>query len=546
MRRIVSAIGPAIALVAASVPTTAHAAVPFAQDAHPQHSSADRAHHHSRASTALDTASSALGTAYVHVSWNWIKAATGYRIQISKRADFSRVEIAKSKSNSRHRPAGGREAAVIGKLRDATYYWVRVSKLKGHHASGWSAPVRVATKAHIPDKIYSGGGTRGHQAGETILRWKSAGHYTDYYRITTGLTPFGSHGLPANGRSSTTFRVSGKRHSYTMTPQQTAAAGAGIGSGHYLFFRITAVRNGEAYSASRPYQHLLHAGVKGMHSTGNGPKLRFAAYNIHLGSRDAPGHPWKNRQKLVAKNLAHARPDVVGLSEMVPTMWDNRDGGSGLHAWLKKVGMGSYRLTRTTGYFKNSPGDARILYNSRKVTLVGNCSDQSPSCYADLPSPDHPMEAPYALFRDNASGQQFYFMAAHLRPGNTASMDQLRSRQAQAMVDGIASVNRQNLPVVLASDSNSAQTSAGTDGPHVAWAQAGYYNTLSAAKVVNGSYNSVNHYESPERPSNYGFGAMYDTVMTLNMPGADLWKQVITRAPWPSDHNMVFADVRLP
>jgi hypothetical protein len=39
---------------------------------------------------------------------------------------------------------------------------------------------------------------------------------------------------------------------------------------------------------------------------------------------------------------------------------------------------------------------------------------------------------------------------------------------------------------------------------------------------------------------------MYDTIATLNMPGADVWKQVLTGAPWPSDHNMIYTDLRLP
>jgi hypothetical protein len=39
---------------------------------------------------------------------------------------------------------------------------------------------------------------------------------------------------------------------------------------------------------------------------------------------------------------------------------------------------------------------------------------------------------------------------------------------------------------------------------------------------------------------------MFDSILTLNMPGADLFKQVLTDAPGPSDHNLVLADVRLP
>jgi hypothetical protein len=193
MRRIVSAIIPAIALVASVAPTTANAAVPFAQDAHAQHHAAPHAaHHQARAGTALDTASTALGSSYVHVSWNWIKAASGYRVQISKRPDFTKVVAAKNKGNSRHRPAGGREATVVGKLRDATYYWVRVRKVKGHRKSTWSPAVRVATRAHVPDRVTDGHGGLGPEPGSTTLHWKGTGRYTDFYRITTGLTPFGT------------------------------------------------------------------------------------------------------------------------------------------------------------------------------------------------------------------------------------------------------------------------------------------------------------------------------------------------------------------
>ncbi len=33
---------------------------------------------------------------------------------------------------------------------------------------------------------------------------------------------------------------------------------------------------------------------------------------------------------------------------------------------------------------------------------------------------------------------------------------------------------------------------------------------------------------------------MYDSIMTLNMPGASRFEQVLTGSPWPSDHNLVF------
>jgi hypothetical protein len=553
MRRIVSTIAPALALVVSSVPAVALAgsshghqqARPSAgrSAAHPARHRA--AHSAARRGTALDMASTALGAQYVHVSWNWIKAASGYRIQIARHQDFGKVVASRKKANSRHRPAGGREAAVVGKLHDATYYWVRVRKVKGHHKSHWASPVRVATKAHTPDRISDGRGHRGPHAGQTTLRWKGSGKFTDYYRITTALTPFGTPQHRGDGRHTMTFTVPGNRHSVTLTAQQTAQAGAGIGSGHFLFFRITAVRNGEADTATRPYPFLLHTGVTGEHSTGNGTKLRIVQYNMHVASKDLPGHPWKHRQHLIAKNIAKARPAVASIQELMPSMWTDYNGGIGLHASLRKAGVGRYRLTRTTAYWKDAGQDTKILYDPKKVTMVSNCPEDVPSCYIMLPDSKKHVAA-WAKFRDNASGQEFYFVSAHLTTKDDAKTDALRGQQAQAINDGIRAIDTQGLPVIFGSDANSSQVSIGSDAPHQVLQDAGWYNTLSAARVVNGQYNSVNHYELPEKASPWGFGSMYDTIETLNMPGADLWKQVITRAPWPSDHNMIFTDVRLP
>ena len=176
---------------------------------------------------------------------------------------------------------------------------------------------------------------------------------------------------------------------------------------------------------------------------------------------------------------------------------------------------------------------------------VSNCDPTVPSCYISLPDPGHQHIAAYALFRDLASGQQFYFVSAHLTAGNNPKTDALRGRQAQAISDGIKAIDDRGFPVVFATDSNSSQTSKGSDAPHTVLVNEGWYNTISAARVVNGQYNSVNHYHR-DKPSPYGFGSMYDTIMTLHMPGADVWKQVLTGSPWPSDHNMIFTDVRLP
>jgi endonuclease/exonuclease/phosphatase family metal-dependent hydrolase len=338
------------------------------------------------------------------------------------------------------------------------------------------------------------------------------------------------------------------RH-YTLSPSQTAKAHAALGTARHLFFRIKAVRAGGGGTAVRAYAHLKSAPVAGRGSSGNGTKLRFAAYNVHVASKDVKGHPWSKRQHQIAKSIAKFHPAVVGLEEMMVNMWSSDAGGVGLNAALRRAGAGRYRLTRATTYWKNGPQDTRILYDPSQVTLASNCDDSVPSCYIMLPDSKKHIAA-YARFHVSGTtqDQDFYFVSAHLTSGNTAKKDALRGRQAQAMSDGIKEINAGNdrpLPVIFSTDANSAQTSPGVDAPHAVLLHDGWYNTQAAATVVNEKQNSVNHYLR-QRPSPYGFGAMYDSIMTLHLPGADLWKQVLTGRPQPSDHNLIFADLRLP
>jgi endonuclease/exonuclease/phosphatase family metal-dependent hydrolase len=525
MRRIALAVAPVFALLAATLP-----ALP------------------AQSAIGLDSAASALGAKFVSVSWNWNHDDSGYRVQVSKTKDFSSVLTTRKARRDSSRPPSGRQATVIGHLKDASYYWVRVRKVKGHHKSGWTRPVRVATKAHYPDPITSVSDTMGPQPGETTITWQAAGGYTDFYKIETALTPFAANkpGVPDHGRNARVFTVPGTARSLTLTAAQTADAGAGLGSGQHLFFRITAVRKGEADSQSRAYGPLQYATIAGQGAAPNSAPIRVASYNVHVASADVANHPWAVRAPLVAANIAAQHPAIVALQELVPAMWTNKDGGPGLDAALNAVGLGGYTLTRDTSWDANNPEDARILYDPTQVQMLSRCDSTKPSCGITVPDGGDVLVAPYALFSDRASGEQFWFVSAHLSHGNTADLDTLRGQQAQAIVDGMAAINTQHLPVILGGDLNSSQTSIGQDAPHQAFTQNGWFDTASAASQVHLEYNTMNGYVSPEQPSNYGFGARLDAILTSGMPGATRFEEVLTGGPFPSDHNMVVADLGLP
>jgi hypothetical protein len=487
------------------------------------------------------------GTRYVHVSWNWIRAASGYRVQVARGRDFSAVVSAQHKRNSARRPLGGRVATTVGGLRDASYYWVRVRKVTGTRRARWSAPVRVATRAAVPDRITAADAEFGAAAGTTRFWWRSEGGHTDFFKVTTALTPFGSKQSPGPGRNQMSFRASGDVRSLTLTPEQTQAAGAGLGTGNHLFFRVTAVRSGEADTAARAYASLGHTSITGQAATGTGTPLRVGQYNVHVQSHDFPGHPWHDRVALVAANLAAANPDLVAFEELVPSMWADPDGGPDLESALNRVGMGRYQLTRETVYGNGTAGDARILYDPTKLEMTSTCDPTTVSCAIKVPDGDKTHYVAYARFKDLATGQEFWFVAAHLTHGNDAQSDALRGQQAQTVVDYLATLNADlQLPIIYGADTNSSQTSNGHNAPHQAMLQAGYYDTSAAARQVNLQYDSVNAYRDQTTPNGHGFGSMLDNILTWGMPGADLFTQVITGSPYPSDHNLIYTDLRLP
>jgi hypothetical protein len=415
-------------------------------------------------------------------------------------------------------------------------------------SASWSSQVRVATKVAYPDKIKSVHMHAGPRPGETTIRWRSGGEHTDYYKIETALTPFSPYkpSMPDKGRHYRVFKAPGKARSLTLTPRQTRKAGARLGSGRHLFFRILAVRHARAGTKARAYGPLQFATIAGRSPASSGTPIRVASYNVRVAAADVSGHTWAARTPLVAANIARQHPAVMAIEELVPGMWTSKDGGPGLAAALANKGLGRYRLTRDTTWSSTTPGDARILYDPDRLQMTSNCDPNQKSCGISLPAKGDVQVAPYAKFRDLTSGREFWFVAAHLSSGNNAATDRLRGKQAQTIINRMNQINTENLPVIFGADLNSSQTSKGHDAPHNAFVSSGYYDTSAAAKQVHLQYNTVNAFATRERRSNYGFGARLDAILTRGMPGANKFEEVITGAPYPSDHNMVVANLKLP
>jgi hypothetical protein len=184
--------------------------------------------------------------------------------------------------------------------------------------------------------------------------------------------------------------------------------------------------------------------------------------------------------------------------------------------------------------------------------------DDQKTCSIKLPSAKAGKDtkfAAYAKFEvlSGASiGQQFWFVSAHADSGNSRAVEVLRAKQTEEIAKVMEAKNAGlDLPIIFTADTNSYQASPNGNDTRVAMLDHDYYDTASAVKTVNLRFNSPNQFVKPQLASANGFGTRLDVVMTKNLPGADLFEIVRTDndpgfPQYPSDHNMVFAEFRLP
>jgi len=498
-------------------------------------------------------------TETVKVSWHWTRRARTYTVQTARNRSFTKVLRTVKVRAAKHRPPGGRQTTRIDKLPDATRIFVRV-RAKGSGSgkatarkSAWSQPLRTSTKAHYPTKIIKASAVPGPGAGETTLRWRTDGSnmkFTDFYRITTATTPFSPYdpAVPDVGANSTRFKVGAKRTSITLTREQTQAAGAGLGTGFHLIWRISAWSKGSAGGQERAYGPVQAAEVRGS-TPGDGAAIRVATYNVRSKDAVGSGPSWSKRVNRVAGNIAATDPAVVSLQEFeANSMWAD------LRAALKDKGAADYALTRSDKAF-----GARLLYDTSRIDLLdlhsarvstGACSD---GCTWTIGSGNKQSIASYARMRVQGTRSEFLAVSFHLDPGGKSSDERARREAAQDLISKIQSANSDDLPVLASGDTNSHQTFEPTDAkgtylslPHDVFRSAGYFDTASARKTVNFEYNTTNQFVKKEQPNPRGFGARLDVVFTLGMPGAQRAGQRLTGAPYGSDHNLVYADITVP
>lgn len=509
----------------------------------------------------------------IRVQWAWTKGISSYEIQTATSPSFSSGVRTVNVKGKKSKPKGSVMAVTVSKLQNATKYQLRIRSVVKGKRSAWSNAISAATKVRTPSSITSVTSKPGPGVGEITINWVSAGKYTTRYSVKTGLTSFSS---TQTGKQARTFSVSGKARSLTLSADQVAGAGARVGSGNHLFFRVYATNVGTAGSKVKWHPYQKGAMPQAVEPPANGIALRAGSFNVRTARATDDARPWLTRVPDVAQSILSNNLDIVALQELGPGRADGKTGSTtgtirqnvSLVNELHKVGGARFQLTRITPYVKagtpsNSQG-ARILYDTSKFTMLSNCVDStgtssySSSCSITLPlnagdSESERRRATYALFEERASKKRFYFVSAHLDSRSSSNLtadkafNDLRGKQSQTINAAVTKLNTANYPVIIGGDFNSWQNDAAGHSSHDVLVAAGYYDTAHATVQVNLKYSTISHFEKVQSASSHGYASRLDMILVKNVQGAARFANITNPIDTarPSDHNLVYADLRL-
>lgn len=477
------------------------------------------------------------------VSWAWSSKPASYVIQVSEKKSFAGAEQFKVAAKAA-RPPGGRQSYRVTGLEDGTKFFVRVAAAtKSGKKSGWSSVATGKTRMRTPSPPQALKAVSGPNPGEVTFTWKTDGLGTDYFRLDTGTSPFGQDG---GARDPMFFKIGPDERSYTLSKEQTEAAGVGIGVAWSLVWRFHAFNTGTAGGTMERYFGQGQTRVPGIAPTGDGAAIRVASYNVRTESSDpvSAEKPWPVRAPLVAETIEAEAPGIVLMQELFPSQMD------AFLAELQQPDMDNYALTRTAAVDTGAPGErkmqARLLYDTNLFEDISQCPDLKTNldCLIPWVADTGPDYAAVNLMEHKASGQRFWVCSFHLTNGD--EYESVRREAMKTIVAALEVLNTGGYPVIVGGDANSSQLREPVR-PHDVLMDRGYYDTASTVEQVNPEYGTANDFEY-QKPSDFGVSSRIDLIATQGMPGSAMFVNDVVKKPevHPSDHNLIWSDLRLP
>ncbi|MEL4307516.1 endonuclease/exonuclease/phosphatase family protein [Joostella sp. CR20] len=182
----------------------------------------------------------------------------------------------------------------------------------------------------------------------------------------------------------------------------------------------------------------------------NAQDLKVMTYNIKYDNPSDNANNWQSRKDFLIAQLNFYAPDIFGTQE-------------GLHHQLEDIqnGLKNYKYVGVGRDKGNTEGEySALFYNSEKYVL----KDENTFWLSTTPEkPSIGWDAAlnrictYATFKDKKSGQEFMVFNTHFdHVGHTARLE-----SSKLILQKIATLNTNNLPVVLTGDFNLDSSSEG-------------------------------------------------------------------------------------
>ncbi len=262
-----------------------------------------------------------------------------------------------------------------------------------------------------------------------------------------------------------------------------------------------------------------------------GDPVRMGTYNVKL-------FPTGTRASWIASNISSHGVNVVALQEANTATAD---------ALLYYLGASWSKAPSGTGTGQ------QILYRDDKFRRLssGKFNVWNPK------TPSSPMPTPWVRLGhvNPAQGSQnFHVVSVHFSEDSSKSKllqnrdTGLSAQDAMEAINGFAG----DEPVIVAGDLRYGREPygdpAGYTPAHPTFVRGGYYDAMAAVSKTNTAYSVVNA-GAHQNPHPSGLGPRSDHILSKGIRGSLSYVNV---ANWsyggaiPSDHNLVYADLRIP
>lgn len=222
-------------------------------------------------------------------------------------------------------------------------------------------------------------------------------------------------------------------------------------------------------------------------------ELKLMSYNIKYANENDGENSWSNRKDFITNQLKFYEPDIFGVQEALKKQLDHFT--ENLHDY-EFVGVG-----RDDG--KTGGEYSAILFKENKFKVLENGTfwlSKTPS----KPSKDWDAALPrictYALFEEKESGKKFWYFNTHFDHIGVLA----RKNSAKLILQKIAEINTDDLPVILSGDFNLEP-----DSEPIQLIKNTLNDSKEAAEIVSfgseGTFNGYNYDEAERRRIDYIF-----------------------------------------